>query len=329
MSEMKLVIGVDEAGYGPSIGPLTICATAWRVPLSLDASEMTSMLEPEFLAKPIKRNSSHVPIGDSKKIHRDDYAVEGLILGARFLSFAIDGIVPTEWDAKIASFAKEDWRRLAAIPWYVKRPSAHVMTLDSEFPDQANYFQAALRKTNSLEMHLVGIRMRVLDEIEFNRQVDRTGNKSTLLSEASLSLVKQVISEFSEKSEDVEVYCDKHGGRNRYQAVLTFSFDEEWFDIELESRACSRYQAKWDEHAMTLQFKVDGDSIFPSAAASIVAKWTREELMNRLNGFWQGKVASGVKATAGYYVDAIRFAKQIDGAVKKLGLDRDQWWRKK
>ncbi|MCY2984234.1 MAG: hypothetical protein NTY15_11460 [Planctomycetota bacterium] len=329
MLKEKLVIGVDEAGYGPSMGPLTICATAWRVPSDLNTSQMTSLLEPEFLAKPFKQNSSHVPIGDSKKIHRDTYAVEGLILGARFLSFAIDGNVPTEWDTQIAAFAEEDWNRLSSIPWYAKQPSEHSNVLDHIIPDQADYFQAASQKTKSLGIQLAGVRMRVIDEIEFNRHVDRTGNKSTLLSEASLGLVKQVILELGEKGEDVEVYCDKHGGRNRYQAILTYSFDEEWFDIEIESRGCSRYQAKWAEHAMQIQFKVDGDSIFPSAAASIMAKWTREELMNRLNGFWQNKVVVGFKPTAGYYVDAIRFAKQIDEAVKKLGLDPDQWWRKK
>lgn len=329
MSKKKLVIGVDEAGYGPSMGPLTICATAWRVPVDLNASEMTSMLEPEFLAKPIKQNSSHVPIGDSKKIHRDTYAVEGLILGARFLSFSIDGTVSTEWDTQIAKFASEDWNRLSSIPWYDKQPSVHCDVLDNIFPNQADYFQAAMKKTQSHGIRLAGIRMRVIDEIEFNRQVDRTGNKSTLLSEASLGLVKQVILELGEKVEDIEVYCDKHGGRNRYQAILTYSFDEEWFDIEIESRGCSRYQSKWAEHAMQIQFKVDGDSIFPSAAASIIAKWTREELMNRLNGFWQSKVVDGLKPTAGYYVDAMRFAKQIDGAVKNLGLATDQWWRKK
>lgn len=329
MSKKKLVIGVDEAGYGPSMGPLTICATAWRVPLDLDASEMTCLLEPEFLAKPIKQNSSHVPIGDSKKIHRDTYAVEGLILGARFLSFAIDGNVPSEWDDQIASIAEEDWNRFSSIPWYAKKYSKHSEILDSIFPDQANYFQAAIRKTKSHGIQLAGIRMRVIDEIEFNRQVDRTGNKSTLLSEASLGLVKQMILELSKEGEAVEVYCDKHGGRNRYQAVLTYSFDEEWFDIESESRACSRYKANWAEHPMQIQFKVDGDSIFPSAAASIIAKWTREELMNRLNGFWQSEVVGGIQPTAGYYVDATRFAKQIEGAVKKLGLAPDQWWRKK
>ena len=28
----RIVIGVDEAGYGPNIGPLIVAATAWRVP---------------------------------------------------------------------------------------------------------------------------------------------------------------------------------------------------------------------------------------------------------------------------------------------------------
>ena len=28
---MTLVIGTDEAGYGPNLGPLVVAATAWRV----------------------------------------------------------------------------------------------------------------------------------------------------------------------------------------------------------------------------------------------------------------------------------------------------------
>jgi len=329
MSSSKLLIGVDEAGYGPSMGPLTIAATAWRVASGLDAAEMTSLLEPEFLAKPIKTNSVHVPIGDSKKIHRDALAVEGLILGARFLAFALDGSIPNEWDSQIASFSGRDWERLRTVPWYGKRLSAHTEVLNQTIADQLEYFQAALAKMRQYAIELVGLRMRVIDEIEFNREVDRTGNKSTLLSEASLALVKQVITQFASDGEDVEVYCDKHGGRNRYQSILTFMFDEEWFDTVVEGRACSRYAARWNGHAMQIQFKVDGDSIFPSAAASILAKWTREELMDRLNGFWQSKIAGGIAATAGYYVDAVRFAAQIETTATKLGLERELWWRKK
>ncbi len=329
MSGTKLLVGVDEAGYGPSMGPLTICATAWRVPVAVNACEMSQLLEPEFLAKPIKRTSTHVPIGDSKKIHRESLAVEGLMLGARFQCFAMDGTIRLDWDSRIESFARQDWERLLKIPWYAGRPSGFTKQLDQAIPDQPAYFRAGLEKLTLHAIALVGVRMRVVDEIEFNRQVDRTGNKSTLLSEASLALVKQVVTEFARKGEATEVYCDKHGGRNRYQAILTYMFDEEWFKIEIESRACSRYTAKWDGHAMQIQFKVDGDSIFPSAAASIIAKWTREELMARLNGFWQANVSGGVAATAGYYVDALRFANQIEGTALKLGLDRQSWWRKK
>ncbi len=329
MSVDKLVIGVDEAGYGPSMGPLTICATAWRVPCSFDAGEMSGLLEPEFLAKPIRPDSKHIPIGDSKKIHRDAMAVEGLILGARFLCFELDGKIASEWDARISSFASLDWKRIAAIPWYAKRVSTHSVVLDQTIVDQPAHFLAANEKLRRNAIRLVGVRMRVIDEVEFNRQVDLTGNKSTLLSEASLALVKQVICEFASVGEEVEVYCDKHGGRNRYQAILSFIFDEKWFAIEIEGRACSRYTATWAGHAMQIQFKVDGDSIFPSAAASILAKWTREELMERLNAFWQENVSERVASTAGYYVDALRFADQVEGAASKLGLGRELWWRKK
>ena len=29
---MAILIGIDEAGYGPNYGPLVVAATAWHVP---------------------------------------------------------------------------------------------------------------------------------------------------------------------------------------------------------------------------------------------------------------------------------------------------------
>lgn len=334
MQATKLVIGVDEAGYGPSMGPLTICATAWRVPFDFQVESMSKLLEPEFLAKPIKPGSSHVPIGDSKKINKHRFGKQGLCLGAAFQWCELKGDLSLDWNTVLADLAKQDWERLQRIAWYAVEPSASQRSTQDEqlqliVADTAAYFANASAKLRSFSTQLVGIQMRVLDEPEFNRQVDILGNKSSLLSETSLNLVRDVIVDFVQPHEQVEVYCDKHGGRNRYQSNLSHCFEQELFSILREGAECSRYTACWNGNAMHIQFKVDGDSIFPSAAASILAKWTREVLMGRLNTFWKSKIADGIEPTAGYYVDAMRFAGQIESVATAMRLERSLWWRKK
>jgi len=338
MQATKLVIGVDEAGYGPSMGPLTICATAWRVPFDFQVESMSKLLEPEFLAKPIKPGSSHVPIGDSKKINKDRFGKQGLCLGSAFqwceLNGDLNGDLILDSNTVFADLAKQDWERLQRIAWYAVEPTASQQSTQDEqlksiVADTAAYFANASAKLRYLSTQLVGIQMRVLDEPEFNRQVDIIGNKSSLLSETSLNLVRDVIVGFVRPDEQVEVYCDKHGGRNRYQSILSHCFDQELFSIILEGAECSRYKSCWNGNAMHIQFKVDGDSIFPSAAASILAKWTREVLMDRLNTFWKSKIDGGIEPTAGYYVDAMRFAGQIESVATAMRLERSLWWRKK
>src|SRR3954454_19899522 len=39
---MGILIGMDEAGYGPHLGPLVIAATAWQVPDELSNGEVAS-----------------------------------------------------------------------------------------------------------------------------------------------------------------------------------------------------------------------------------------------------------------------------------------------
>ena len=36
---MTLLIGTDEAGYGPNLGPLVVAATAWRIDARVEAAE--------------------------------------------------------------------------------------------------------------------------------------------------------------------------------------------------------------------------------------------------------------------------------------------------
>jgi ribonuclease HII len=333
MVKTKLIVGVDEAGYGPSMGPLTVCATMWRVPESLCVEEMSRQLEPEIQPRPLQPTSNHVPIGDSKRIHREPYAKEGLALGAQFLVSILNQPVvenaadcAANWESVLEKICADDWLRVRALPCYAAPGSRASLYFA---PETSSIYQAAFRKLSQCDLKLVALEMRILDESEFNRKIDTIGNKSTLLSETTLFLVREMLLRHATMGECVEVYCDKHGGRNRYQSMLCHCFDQAWFSIETEGQSQSRYRTTWRDIAMQIQFQVGGDTLFPSAAASMMAKWTREWMMDRLNSFWAARFPIGIKPTAGYYVDAVRFANQIQGELSKLKWDRDQWWRKK
>ena len=82
---MTLIIGTDEAGYGPNLGPLVVAATAWRVKATpanaavyletavAAAQRDTEALWPEKIRQRGNRRASGrtVPLwADSKHIYR-------------------------------------------------------------------------------------------------------------------------------------------------------------------------------------------------------------------------------------------------------------------
>jgi ribonuclease HII len=57
----------------------------------------------------------------------------------------------------------------------------------------------------------------------------------------------------------------------------------------------------------------------PVAAASMLAKYTREALMHRFNRYWQQHMPD-LSPTAGYYTDGWRFLREIQDVRAKLGV---------
>src|SRR4051812_47310573 len=82
-----LLIGIDEAGYGPKIGPLCQGFTAIRCPDSADGSlpNLWKVLRASISKHPAK--AGRVAIDDSKKIYS---AGEGLELLARGVTAFLD-----------------------------------------------------------------------------------------------------------------------------------------------------------------------------------------------------------------------------------------------
>lgn len=334
MPETKLVIGIDEVGYGPNLGPLVIAATAWRVPESFAVDSMSKLLESQFQPKPVTPTSVHIPIGDSKEIYRSHADLNSLAQGVDFLSRLI-GERLTRVSTLLKIMASQDAQRIESRPWYIESNNSGDENIDrSEFHLNNEVYDSGFRALKSSNLELIGIDSRVIDEQEFNRQLVVAGNKSNILTETSLSLAKRNVEKHVKANERIEVYCDRHGGRKKYQAVLMHSFSswESWFSTLDETPTVSSYETKYRGANFRIQFQVGGDAIFPSSAASIVAKFLRELLMQRWNRFWiERGVTKGIhiRPTAGYYVDAMRFAADVEPLLEELGIERDDWWRKK
>ncbi len=325
----KLLVGIDEAGYGPNIGPLVIGASVWDLPASLDVELLADLLSPEFQALPGQNPATFIPFGDSKCLYRSKTSIRPLSLGVHMLAelAAIDLAVTTLGQANSGAASRSCWQQL---PWYESLGIANEELFPRMVELEQTAVQAARSKLKLLDIKLVCLSSKIIDEKSFNQGVELHGNKAGLLSTESLQLAKSCLERFidrdSQAFENIVVECDKHGGRNRYQAMLFQAFPDEWFHAGEESTDISRYSSQFGGLPITWSFRAKGDRCAAPAAASMVAKWSREVLLDRLNRFWQEK-CPGLLPTAGYPADAKRFAADIEIVAKKFRFSQSTWWR--
>ena len=66
---MGLLIGMDEAGYGPNLGPLVITVTVWEVPGSPSEIDCWTVLK-SVVSRPGERHDAErLLVGDSKEVY--------------------------------------------------------------------------------------------------------------------------------------------------------------------------------------------------------------------------------------------------------------------
>lgn len=332
---MRLVLGVDEAGYGPNMGPLVIGVSAWLVESDFDILQGLKPLEPELLAAPWNLQSDHVPFGDSKKIYQPSKGLTGLSIAVRFFESILSSKPTADkpWFV-LENLAQQDIHRVEALPWYDRSFAGSHLDREDLLTQSALLF--AQEKLAKLGIKLVDFRLRVLDEAYFNQAVESLGNKSDVLGQSSLNLAWHVLkcTLRSYPCEAIEIYCDRQGGRKKYAGLLAHTFQVShpqdsvpFITASVETSQVSCYAMRYRDVPTTVRFQVEGDSLFPPAASSIVAKSTRENLMARMNRYWQNIVGPSLKPTAGYAVDAARFAQDIKPWIDRLGFEKNLWWR--
>ncbi len=321
---MPYVIGTDEAGYGPNLGPLVISATVWEVPDGAGGEDLYRLLGPCVAPAPAKATGAGpapLALGDSKRLYKPGGGLGHLERGL-LAALGLLGRSPHTWQQAWNVLGADSRAARQSIPWYAGYDAPIPLAADSrESEPLARSFAAGLTAAG---VRLVDVRSRAIFPEEFNGLVERRGSKGALLSHATLALVAGLAESLGEKP--IAVTCDKHGGRNRYASLLAEYFPEWLIEIHGEGRARSVYRFGPAERRVECCFVTKAESHLPNALASMASKYLRELAMQALNAFWQARVA-GLLPTAGYPQDAQRFRADVAAVQAELGIDDRVLWR--
>ena len=326
MPSMTLLIGIDEAGYGPNLGPLCIGASVWSVDEHALAPSPTTDAPPgdldlyQLLAEIVTStpDGERIAIADSKQLYSPGGGLAELERGVL---------------AALGSLREDasSWRALIEapeLPWYADYDCG--LPIDADCKEIGTLVELWQRACESAGARLVDLQVRMVFPQEFNELTEHYGTKGAALSHVSIELLRNVLENLPPSTlrppPSVHITCDKHGGRNRYAALLQHHFSDDIVQVVEESRAVSRYHWGPREARTEICFRTKGEAELPVALASMAAKYHRELAMRAFNAFWCAKIP-GLKPTAGYPVDAKRFKKAIAAVQSELEIDDALLWR--
>jgi hypothetical protein len=359
---MGILIGMDEAGYGPNYGPLVVAATAWEVaeedtgnrgqrsegedfgleisdcgmqtksairsPKSeIDAVDLYRLLRGIVVKSASERR---IAIADSKALYKPGLGLRQLERGIHAVLAAI-GRPASCLSAFLDGCAADPDGHHRHVCWHDSFDCA--LPIDAAADELSRLAPRFARACDLASVRPIAIRARYVFPAQFNELIEQYGTKGAALSHVTVGLLREVMDLVHGGSRPLRspgtathVVCDKHGGRNFYGALLQHHFSEHWIEPVFESHAESRYEWGAEESRICVMFRMQGERFLPTALASMTAKYLRELAMRPFNEFWCSRVP-GLRPTAGYPNDAHRFRKAIAGVQHELKIDDHILWR--
>lgn len=324
-----ILAGIDEAGYGPLLGPLTVAMTVLRIntwTAGQPAPDCWSLLDAAVCRKPGDKRS-RIPVGDSKKLKLpNDSATRHPLthLERGVLAFIRQtGCSPTDDQHLLSALASDPdaTNDAGAGPsssghtppqaWYAGPPSPLPCAASpAEVAIDASVLQAALA---SAGVSVLALRCIVVDESAFNDIVRRTGTKGEATLQAIGRHLRWLRDELARRdvTDPVRVVCDRLGGRTTYGDLLARELPGPCIRATEEAPRVSRYEI--GEHWAALFQPEAEEAHLPVALASMTAKLVRELSMARFNRHFAARMPE-LKPTAGYRGDAARWLKDA-GAI--------------
>ncbi|MBI4582144.1 MAG: hypothetical protein HY718_20780 [Planctomycetes bacterium] len=322
------IVGIDEAGYGPLLGPLVVSAVAFEVPMALLTSAADAAKGPDLwhvlrasIAREASKKDPRLAVADSKQLHGKTATRYGIALLERAaLTFLAQA---DRYPANLVSLLRivcpHVVEQLPRYPWYARA--------ELPLPVECSKDDVAVqRNAVTSDMAAAGVRFRgawveVLCEGNYNHLVSATQNKASVLFHQNMRLIQRIAERTAGRP--LWIWADRHGGRTSYLRPLMSAWDGAEFEVLDESPEHSGYRLTRSGTPWVIRFLVEGETHqLPVALASIFSKYIRELFMICFNRYWCGRVPN-LRPTAGYSQDGRRFLADIEAAATRQGLDRN------
>ncbi|MHC4605047.1 MAG: hypothetical protein ACYS6W_17155, partial [Planctomycetota bacterium] len=201
---MVVLVGIDEAGFGPILGPMVVSSSTFLLPHPLLETDLWQILR-KSVGNKRKRLAGRLLIADSKKAYSKS-------VGTRHLERTVLaclrclGKEPGTLTELLTLLCPDCLERLSDYPWY-KDAGRQPILADGADKEIASAVLKNDMASNSME--LLELKSYCLDVAYYNRMVGSAKNKASVLFTATSRLIKRAFDNFTGGA--LQIIIDRQG----------------------------------------------------------------------------------------------------------------------